>query len=66
VKLGNPRLGEARRQSQAIRTAAADQRAANVNPIIEQIPAGGTTTLLGITQALPSGVCRPGLITSAD
>ncbi len=52
VTLGNPRLAEVRDAGRAVRTAAADQRAALILPIIESIKAMGVMTLRGIAKAL--------------
>jgi hypothetical protein len=52
TRLGGDNIEEARRQSPAVWSAAADQHAAEVLPIIEQIRTSGTTTLLGIATAL--------------
>ena len=51
-KLGGPRLAQARKKSLAARSAAADAFAANVRPIIEQIQAGGVSSLRGVAKAL--------------
>jgi DNA invertase Pin-like site-specific DNA recombinase len=52
VKLGNPRLAEARAGVTAARIAAADAFAANVRPIIREIQKSGVTSLRGIAKAL--------------
>lgn len=51
-KLGNPRLGEARQKAAESVSAAADQFAANVLPIVQQIQAAGIVTQGDIAQAL--------------
>ncbi len=51
--LGNPtNLNEARRQSQAVRSKQADQHAANILPIINQIKGTGATSLRQIATSL--------------
>jgi DNA invertase Pin-like site-specific DNA recombinase len=52
VKLGNPRLAEARAGVIAARIAAADAFAANVLPIIRQIQKSGISSLRGVAKAL--------------
>jgi DNA invertase Pin-like site-specific DNA recombinase len=52
VILGNPKLAEVRGAGQAARTATADQRAAQIMPLIEGIKAAGATTLRAIAAAL--------------
>ena len=52
VKLGNPKLAEARVAGQAVRTANADQRAAAVLPVIEAVKASGAVALRDIATAL--------------
>lgn len=52
VKLGGPKLAEARQKSVVVRTAQADAFAANVLPIIDQIRASGATSLRQIAAAL--------------
>ena len=52
VKLGNPRLAEARAGVTAARIAAADAFAANVRPIIREIQKSGVTSLRGVAKAL--------------
>lgn len=53
VKLGNPvNLEEASKKGAKAHRAKADQFAANVLPIIQEIKAAGVTTVRGITQAL--------------
>lgn len=53
AKLGNrTNLGEAGAKGRAAGRAVADQFAANVLPIIEQIKSSGVTTLAGIVDAL--------------
>jgi len=51
-QLGNPRLPEAAALGTAANKAAADQRAANVLPVIREIQKAGTTSLNGIAAAL--------------
>jgi DNA invertase Pin-like site-specific DNA recombinase len=52
VKLGGPKLNEARELAVAAIAAAADQHAANVLPIIRDIQRAGATTLRAIADAL--------------
>jgi DNA invertase Pin-like site-specific DNA recombinase len=52
VKLGGPKLAEARRSGWASNKASADRFAANTKPIIEQIKASGVTSLRAIARAL--------------
>jgi DNA invertase Pin-like site-specific DNA recombinase len=52
VKLGNPRLAEARAGVVSARIAAADEFAANVRPIIREIQKSGVTSLRGVAKAL--------------
>jgi DNA invertase Pin-like site-specific DNA recombinase len=52
VKLGNPRLAEARAGVTAARIAAADAFAANVRPIIHEIQKSGVGSLRGVAKAL--------------
>lgn len=52
VKLGNPKLKQARRAAIAEIKERADQRAANVLPIIRQVRKAGVRTLRGIAEAL--------------
>ncbi|SFE09858.1 Site-specific DNA recombinase [Methylobacterium sp. 13MFTsu3.1M2] len=53
VRLGNPtNLGEASRKGGETMKVLADQRKANIGPVIAQIRASGVTTLQGIADAL--------------
>jgi DNA invertase Pin-like site-specific DNA recombinase len=52
VKLGNPRLAEARHKANTASVAAADAFAANVLTIIREIRASGVQSLRGIAKAL--------------
>jgi DNA invertase Pin-like site-specific DNA recombinase len=52
VKLGGPKLPEARRKALAVRSADADAFAHNTQPIIEQIRAAGAASLRQIAAAL--------------
>lgn len=52
VKLGNPRLAEARKAASASKRQAADVFAAKVLPIIREIEAAGVTSRRGIARAL--------------
>jgi DNA invertase Pin-like site-specific DNA recombinase len=52
VVLGNPKLDDVRARAHAANKAEADRFAANVKPIIEQIKAGGATSLRAIARAL--------------
>jgi DNA invertase Pin-like site-specific DNA recombinase len=52
VKLGGPKLAEARRSGWASNKASADRFAANTKPIIDQIKASGVTSLRAIVRAL--------------
>jgi DNA invertase Pin-like site-specific DNA recombinase len=52
VKLGGPKLAEARRSGWASNKAIADKFAANTKPIIEQMKASGVTSLRAIARAL--------------
>jgi DNA invertase Pin-like site-specific DNA recombinase len=52
VRLGNPRLAEARAGVTAARIAAADAFAANVRPIIREIQKSGVSSLRGVAKAL--------------
>ena len=52
TRLGNPRLEQARPVALAAVTAQADQRAANVMPIIRQLQASGLSSLRAIAEAL--------------
>lgn len=53
MKLGNPRnIGEAAEMRRESQRTAADQFAANVLPVIENIKAAGATTFDGIARAL--------------
>lgn len=51
-RLGSPEIEKAQAKSREIRTAKADQFAANVLPIIEKIKAGGATSLRAIANEL--------------
>ena len=60
VKLGGPRLDEARRCSIAVRSGIADAFAANVRPIIKEIQASGISSRRGIARALTArGIKSP-------
>jgi DNA invertase Pin-like site-specific DNA recombinase len=60
VKLGGPRLNEARRRSIAVRSDLADAFAANVRPIIKEIQASGVSSMRGIARALTArGIKSP-------
>ena len=60
VRLGNPKLGEARGQAVVALKAEADRAAANVLPIIAEIRKSGATTLRAIAEALNArGVPTP-------
>src|SRR5687768_14566084 len=52
TRLGGDNIDGARRQSLAVRSAAADRHAAEVLPIIDQIRSNGITTLRGIAAEL--------------
>jgi DNA invertase Pin-like site-specific DNA recombinase len=52
VKLGGPKLAEARRSGWASSKASADRFAANTKPIIDQIKASGVASLRAIARAL--------------
>lgn len=52
AKLGNPRLDEARGAAAGALKAGADQRAANVLPIIRAVQASGATSLRDVAAAL--------------
>jgi DNA invertase Pin-like site-specific DNA recombinase len=52
VKLGGPKLDQARKAALETIGAAADNHAANVLPIIREIRKAGATTLSGIADAL--------------
>jgi DNA invertase Pin-like site-specific DNA recombinase len=52
VKLGGPKLEQARRHGVASNKANADRFAANVLPVIEQIKATGVTSLRAVSRAL--------------
>jgi hypothetical protein len=51
VKLGNPKIGTIE-SGRAKRTQIANERAANILPIIDAIRAAGVTTLIGVADAL--------------
>jgi hypothetical protein len=57
VKLGGPKLAQARKVALEIIGAAADNHAANVLPIIREIRKAGTTALREVADALK---CREG------
>jgi DNA invertase Pin-like site-specific DNA recombinase len=60
VRLGNPRLGEARGRAVAALQTEADRAAGNVVPIIAEIRKSGSTTLRAIAEALNArGVPTP-------
>src|SRR3546814_7706803 len=61
VTLGNPtNLAVAQNNSRAVRSARAEQHAANVLPIVRQIQAAGATSLRAVAAALNSrGVRTP-------
>ena len=60
VKLGNPKLGEARGHAVAALKAEAERAAANVLPIIAEVQKSGATTLRAIADALNArGVPTP-------
>jgi DNA invertase Pin-like site-specific DNA recombinase len=60
VKLGGPKLKEARKLAVATLKAGAEQRAANVLPIIRDIQRAGAATLRDIAEALNArGVVTP-------
>jgi DNA invertase Pin-like site-specific DNA recombinase len=52
VRLGNPRLAQARAEVNAARQEAADSFAAGVLPIIKQIQKSGVSSLRGVAKAL--------------
>ena len=52
MKLGGPKLKQAQRRGVASNKANADQFAANVLPVIQQIKASGATSLRAIAKAL--------------
>jgi DNA invertase Pin-like site-specific DNA recombinase len=52
VKLGNPKLGQARKVARKVIEAGADRHAANVLAIIAEIRKAGATTLRAIADAL--------------
>lgn len=52
VRLGNPRLADARRPANEARKALADDHAARVLPVIREIEAAGAKTLRAIADAL--------------
>jgi DNA invertase Pin-like site-specific DNA recombinase len=52
VRLGNPKLGQARKAARKVIEAGADRHAANVLPIIREIQKAGATTLRAIADAL--------------
>jgi DNA invertase Pin-like site-specific DNA recombinase len=65
VKLGGPKLAEARRSGWASNKAIADKFAANTKPIIEQMKASGVTSLRAIARALNArGVAMAPLFSS--
>jgi DNA invertase Pin-like site-specific DNA recombinase len=60
VTLGNPKIDEARQKARAEIVGRADQRAANVIPIIRQIQRSGATSLRQIADALNArGISAP-------
>jgi len=60
VRLGNPKLDEARGRAAAVLKAEADRAAGNVLPIIDEIRKSGATTLRDIADALNArGVSTP-------
>ena len=60
VKLGGPKLKGARKQAVAVLKAEAEQRAANVLPIIRDIQRAGAASLRDIADALNArGVATP-------
>src|SRR5271170_4595574 len=52
IRLGNPRSADSIGKARAVISANADQRAANVMPVIDSIIASGITTYKGIAEAL--------------
>ena len=52
VKIGGPKLAEARRSGWASNKASVDKFAANTKPIIDQIKTSGVTSLRAIARAL--------------
>ena len=52
IKLGGPKLAEAQSKGQAAQRAGADQRAANVMPVVRGIQEAGVTSLNAIAQTL--------------
>jgi DNA invertase Pin-like site-specific DNA recombinase len=60
VPLGNPKIGEARQKAVVELVDRADQRAANVIPIMRQIQRSGATSLRQIAEALNArGISAP-------
>ena len=60
VTLGNPKIREARQKALAEIVDRADQRAANVIPMIRQIQRSGATSLRQIAEALNAlGISAP-------
>jgi DNA invertase Pin-like site-specific DNA recombinase len=60
VTLGNPKIDEARQKATAEIVDRADQRAANVIPIMRQIQRSGATSLRQIAEALNArGISAP-------
>ena len=60
VTLGNPKIDEARQKAAAEIVDRADQRAANVIPIMRQIQRSGATSLRQIAEALNArGISAP-------
>jgi hypothetical protein len=60
VELGNPKLAQARKRAVASVKALADQRAANVVPVIREIQRTGATSLHRIADALNArGITTP-------
>jgi hypothetical protein len=51
VRLGNPKIDEARQKARAEIVDGAEQRAANVIPIMQQIQRTGATSLRQIAEA---------------
>jgi DNA invertase Pin-like site-specific DNA recombinase len=52
VKLGNPKIGDVAAAGRGKRTATANERAANVLPVIDAIRNAGVITLSGIAETL--------------
>lgn len=52
IKLGNPRLSDARAMAEAAKTIRADKFAANVTPVIHRLQAAGCSSLRDIASAL--------------